>query len=237
MRHPLDPGYRVTNSFSSKHPGTDYAPPKAGQTGVPCYAPETSTVMASSKGTVEGNYVILQGLVSGKFYYFGHFAERKVAAGRGIQEGAVIGILGKTGQASGIHTHCEVRSARNVPFSGKVDPEKWFKDNVKEEPMFNEGDRKNWLTEAAMPDSGQYRNLVGKVTFKEALETMRRDELFRINPGDVVNLGKALGTNPAKGDKWKDYGYALNQAAKAVPSTPKDEYVPYQLPQLFTKKG
>jgi murein DD-endopeptidase MepM/ murein hydrolase activator NlpD len=134
MIYPVSGG-RVTNKFSRSHPGTDYAPPKPGDTKTPCLAPETSTVVAVGTGVIEGKYVILQGIKTGKFYYFGHFSKLTVSKGRGIAEGTVIGILGKTGKATGIHTHCEVRDERNSDFSGKHDPEKWFKAHVKEEEV------------------------------------------------------------------------------------------------------
>lgn len=132
MRYPVDL-VRITNGFRVSHQGADFAPPKPGQTGVAIYAPETGVVVASAfQLPVEGNYIILRGLETGKFYYFGHFAERKVQVGRGVAEGEVIGIMGKTGLATNIHCHVEVRDKRNTTFSGKVDPEQWFSENVKE---------------------------------------------------------------------------------------------------------
>lgn len=130
MRHPLNPGYRITTHFSSSHPGTDYAPPTPGQTGVSCHAPERSEVVIAGTGTVEGKYVILRGLDTGKFYYFGHFASHKVSSGGVIAEGTVIGTLGMTGKATGIHTHCEVRDVRKATYSQKHDPETWFKSHI-----------------------------------------------------------------------------------------------------------
>lgn len=129
MKFPVDQPYKITTPFSSAHPGLDIAPIPAGSTGRNCYAPERSTVIASSfVESLEGNYVMLRGFDTGKYYYFGHFAERKVSLGQNISEGAVIGILGMTGQADGIHTHCEVRTSTN---SGRIDPAQFFKDNIK----------------------------------------------------------------------------------------------------------
>lgn len=128
MRHPLNPGYRITSNFSSGHPGTDYAPKVPGTTGVGCYAPERCYVERSGYRPFplkEGNYLILRGLTSGKYYYFGHFASKNVGAGQHIGEGTLIGILGKTGRASGIHTHCEVRS--ELGGGVRVNPETFFK--------------------------------------------------------------------------------------------------------------
>lgn len=185
MRHPLDPGYRITSTFSKAHPGTDYAPPAKGQTGVPCYAPEKSTVIASSyNSALEGEYVILQGKDTGKFYYFGHFARnsRRVSVGQVIAEGTVIAMLGMTGKATGIHTHCEVRDARNSAFAGKHDPEAWFNKHI------TKGDDMTLSTEAVKTlyrrlfnregDAGGVKNYTGK-TLDFALKDMVGSKEFK----------------------------------------------------------
>jgi hypothetical protein len=128
VRFPLDE-YRITSYFSSAHSGIDLAPKIAGTTGVPCFAPEGGKVVSSSyNAALEGNYVILQGN-SGMFYYFGHFAERRVAVGDVVSEGQTIGILGSTGLSTGIHTHHEVRTKRNSTFAGyqQLDPEVYYR--------------------------------------------------------------------------------------------------------------
>ena len=75
--------------------------------------------------------------------------------------------------------------------------------------MFNEGDRINWLAETGTNDSGQYKNLVGQVTFKAAIEKMRTDGLLRVNTGDVVNVDKVFPTlgTAIKGKVWKNAVY------------------------------
>lgn len=148
MKHPMPSGYRITTNFSLAHPGTDYAPPTAGQTDCPCYAPEKGTVVVAGVGTVEGNYVIMQGTDTGKFYYFGHFSQRKVVTGQSVGQGAVLGILGKTGTATGIHTHCEVRDARNSTFAGKHNPEQWFKEHNAGGDMYDGKTAEQWYKEA-----------------------------------------------------------------------------------------
>lgn len=160
MRHPLNAGYRITQGFSQAHPGNDYAPPTRGQTGVGCYAPERSKVVASSTGKVEGNYVIIQGLDTGKFYYFGHFATRAVNVGQTISEGTLVGILGMTGSATGIHTHCEVRDARNASFAGKRDPESWFKNKIAEQQAAAQGGKKMTRAEAEAVVNALFANLL-----------------------------------------------------------------------------
>lgn len=116
--------YRITTNFSSGHPGLDVAPPVPGTKGIQVFAPERMKIIRSAYRPwpmQEGRYIIAQGK---KFYYFGHFAELKVKAGQTVSEDTVIGIMGKTGKATGIHTHFEVRNSIN---SGRIDPRKWFK--------------------------------------------------------------------------------------------------------------
>lgn len=62
------------------------------------------------------------------YYYFGHFASRLVKAGDSLKEGQPIGIIGMTGNATGVHTHHEVRKTQG---GNQVDPETYYK----EEPV------------------------------------------------------------------------------------------------------
>lgn len=132
MRYPVDNPYKITTTFSAAHPGIDIAPVPAGSKGRNCYAPERSKVIASAyKPNLEGNYVMLQGLDTGKYYYFGHFSERKVSLNQNIKEGWVIGTLGMTGLADGIHTHCEVRT---TPNGGQINPTPFFASHINNPP-------------------------------------------------------------------------------------------------------
>lgn len=111
-RFPLNPGYRITGGYRTGHLALDIAPPVPGNTNTGCFAPERAYVEASGyKSYPEGNYIILRGLQTGKYHYFGHFSTRRVLRGQTIAEGTLIGILGRTGAATGVHTHWEVRSA------------------------------------------------------------------------------------------------------------------------------
>lgn len=120
MIFPVQHAHRISQGFSSRHPGIDIAPLPAGKTGVPCLAPENSTVsLVGYKPSLEGHYVMLRG-DSGHHYYFGHFASKQVRTGQRIGEGQQIGVLGQTGKATGIHTHFEVRPT--IAASGQINP-------------------------------------------------------------------------------------------------------------------
>lgn len=123
MKFPVPQPYAITTKFSASHPGIDIAPIPAGTTGRKAVAPEKCKVVQSGYNpSLEGQYLILKGRT--KFYYFGHFAQRKVSVNQTVAEGATIGILGMTGKADGIHTHHEVRTSQH---EGSIDPEKYYK--------------------------------------------------------------------------------------------------------------
>lgn len=125
MRFPVKEPYRITNPFNlAYHPGIDIAPGTSGQTGVGCYAPEDCTVVGFGYvPTYEGRYLVLKSNKKNIWYYFGHFAEQKVKIGQSVKEGQLIGILGMTGLADGIHTHHEVRQTRS---GNQINPIKYY---------------------------------------------------------------------------------------------------------------
>lgn len=126
MKFPVNEPYNITTKFSGEHPGIDIAPVPAGSK-VVIYAPENSRVIAvGNRPALEGRYLILQG---SKFYYFGHFDSVSVTTGMSVTEGTPLGIMGKTGLATGVHTHFEVR---NTPNGSQIDPLsiKWEDDEV-----------------------------------------------------------------------------------------------------------
>lgn len=138
-RFPVNKPYRITQGFKPSHLGIDIAPGTPGKTGVKIYAPEMSKVVASGDNPkLEGKYLILQG--AKHWYYFGHFDSKSVRAGQSVKQGQVIGVMGKTGLATGIHTHHEVRTDR---YGGQIDPEKFYKsDTIKD--MYKGKTAKQW---------------------------------------------------------------------------------------------
>lgn len=121
------PGGKVTSTFGewrtfndghrSQHLGLDFG------------ASEGSKVRAANRGTVTlvrecflaGNVVVVAhgGGIATAYY---HLARPTVAEGDIVERGAVVGLVGKTGRATGPHLHLSVR----VP-GGFVDPAAFFK--------------------------------------------------------------------------------------------------------------
>lgn len=59
-----------------------------------------------------GNYVCVLG-DDGNYIYYCHMAARSVRAGERVAAGQLLGYIGRTGRATGVHLHFEVRDAKN----------------------------------------------------------------------------------------------------------------------------
>mgnify|MGYP001552904698 CR=1 FL=1 len=123
MRFPVD-NFRITSYQVGNHKeGVDIAPNIAGTPNVRINAPEQGQIKEVGVGSVEGKYLFMKGKETGKWYYFGHFASIAVKANQSVKEGQKLGVMGASGQATGIHTHHEVRHLRT---GGRIDVLKWY---------------------------------------------------------------------------------------------------------------
>lgn len=90
--------------YSSYHAGQDFGAPA----GIPIAAPAAGVVVLADKLSVRGNAVILdhgRGIFSG----YWHLSEISVEAGRIVQAGDLLGLVGTTGLSTGAHLHWELR--------------------------------------------------------------------------------------------------------------------------------
>lgn len=132
---PVPVGSRYTSGFMTKarpnHAGADWAPPKPGQN-VGVYAVADGTVIAAGKGVLaghSGNIVIINhGKLTGNgstdttVTNYGHLDSMSVAKGDKVKAGQKIGVMGATGNVTGVHLHLGVR------FNGRfADPRAWLK--------------------------------------------------------------------------------------------------------------
>lgn len=133
---PVPVGCRPTSGFRTKarpdHAGDDFAPPKPGQKGIPIHAVADGTVksVGNTNGLPghTGRYVLIDhGIHKDKYgadrmqSYSGHLASYSVRAGDKVKAGQVIGEMGETGNASGVHLHL------GVLCNGKfIDPSDWL---------------------------------------------------------------------------------------------------------------
>lgn len=98
----------ITQYCSAGHPAIDigwHTPDP------PVYAAAEGTVCAAARDVDGANYVVIrhENAVEGKLAYtlYWHLASFRVKAGQKVQQGEKIGVMGRTGNASGVHLHFE----------------------------------------------------------------------------------------------------------------------------------
>lgn len=138
---PVPVGSRFTSGFMTRsrpnHAGTDYAPPKPGQH-VNIYAVADGTVAAAGVNVLKGHtgviVVLDHGLLTGNgstdrtLTNYGHLQKSLVRPGQKVKAGEIIGIMGETGNVTGVHLHLGVRFKRLGAKSYKwSDPAAWLK--------------------------------------------------------------------------------------------------------------
>lgn len=111
--NPVRVGYIVTQEWdqigwgtSVIHGGIDLAPTAGGNP--PVYAARSGVVTdVVHNDPTGGNYVVIQH-DDGYWTYYGHFDSMNVNVGDKVDNNTVVGIMGATGLASGVHLHFEV---------------------------------------------------------------------------------------------------------------------------------
>ncbi|GAB6171983.1 hypothetical protein JCM15765_14610 [Paradesulfitobacterium aromaticivorans] len=120
-------GVKNTRYIKGYHTGVDMA---SGDYNIHAACPGTviQARYAPGKGADPsgwGNYVILRSADGQHDLIHAHLSSVAVSAGQTVSEGAVLGIMGSTGQSTGPHLHFEVRKA---PWENRndVDPMKFL---------------------------------------------------------------------------------------------------------------
>ncbi|WP_081111944.1 M23 family metallopeptidase [Bdellovibrio bacteriovorus] len=108
---------RMTRGFLPKkrrpHLGIDLAAPK----GTPILASQAGTVIYAGREFRGYGKMVLIESGNGFATLYAHFDKILVAEGQKVRQGEVIGAMGRTGRATGVHLHFEVRKNR-----GPIDP-------------------------------------------------------------------------------------------------------------------
>ena len=117
---PLSGDYRITATFgqggslwSNDHTGVDLAAPS----GTPVAAVAAGTVTHSGYAGAYGTRVEVTH-ADGTETSYSHLSRSDVVEGQTVQQGAVLGAVGSTGNSTGPHLHLELTPAGGVP----VDP-------------------------------------------------------------------------------------------------------------------
>lgn len=149
---PLPTGCRLTSGYGRRngilHAGTDYAPPKPGETGIPVYAVADGTVQFIGYGSGllsdyipyhSGRFIYLDhGLIGGDRMrtYYGHLAQTHVTPGSRVRAGDQIGIMGGSGSSGEdhfpIHLHFGVsqNSVRPIKAATRYKAPGWINADV-----------------------------------------------------------------------------------------------------------
>jgi len=109
---------------STNHKGTDIG--RVGYTS-PIYASKAGTVIVSQYSSSYGNYVVVSH-GGGNTTLYAHMSSRKVEVGQYVNQGAVLGITGSTGNSTGPHLHFEIteNGVRINPLSHGAQPQKGY---------------------------------------------------------------------------------------------------------------
>lgn len=102
-----DFGYRIhpISKVRKLHTGVDFAPKIAGTRNVPIYATQDGIVKRNRYHYSMGNYIYLQHTSDAYTSVYMHMSKSLVKEGQRIKKGQQIGIMGTTGNSTGIHLH------------------------------------------------------------------------------------------------------------------------------------
>lgn len=109
---PVNEGTPTTDEFGWRinpvtfeeefHNGLDYA----GKLNDPIYATMSGTVVASEGGNaLRGNWIMIKHDLDPYYSKYLHLNGRSVAIGDIVSKGQIIGVMGSTGQSTGVHLH------------------------------------------------------------------------------------------------------------------------------------
>ncbi len=120
-------GAEIDGYYSNPVPGGLLTQGVHGWNGVDIGAPAGTPIHAAAGGTVivaksggwnggYGSYVVVSHS-NGTQTLYSHMSSVRASVGQGVSAGDTIGLVGRTGSATGNHLHFEVRGAKN-PFAG-----------------------------------------------------------------------------------------------------------------------
>lgn len=95
-------------SWARWHTGTDFAPTGATPANPALFSVCTGTVYSVSYDGTLGNQIIIQDSTSGNYWRYCHMQSRSpLSVGDNVNTGTQVGIMGDTGNVTGVHLHLE----------------------------------------------------------------------------------------------------------------------------------
>lgn len=129
---PVNEGTPLTDRFGWRinpvtfeeefHNGDDYA----GQLNDPIYATMSGTVVASEgNNPLRGNWVMIKHDIDPYYSKYLHLNGRSVGVGDTVSRGQIIGVMGSTGQSTGVHLHFTITTTPEGEVDGGqyIDPQ------------------------------------------------------------------------------------------------------------------
>ncbi len=115
---PTSTNYNITSSYSNYHPAIDIVTTD-GNTNV--YAANSGVIVTDSYKWDGGNYLVLQ-QDNGYYTLYCHLSSKTVTVGQRVEKGQIIGIMGRTGFATGVHLHFSVWNGYPYENSTHINP-------------------------------------------------------------------------------------------------------------------
>lgn len=101
---PAASGYYLSTYYSSGHPAIDIVPTNGDYN---IYAASSGVVVTNSWKWDGGNYLIIK-QDNGYYSLYCHLASKLVEQGQRVNKGDIIGLMGRTGRATGVHLHYSI---------------------------------------------------------------------------------------------------------------------------------
>lgn len=115
---PTSTSYYISSAYSSYHPAIDIVTTD-GNTNI--YAAYSGVIVTNSYKWDGGNYLVLR-QDNGYYSLYCHLSEKLAVEGQRVEKGQVIGIMGRTGKATGVHLHYSIWTGYPYRNSKSINP-------------------------------------------------------------------------------------------------------------------
>ena len=111
------------SSWARYHTGTDFAPYGTTPANPPLYSVCSGTVYSVSYSTSLGNQILIQDSLTGNYWRYCHMQSAStLSAGDNVTTATQVGIMGATGNVTGIHLHLEYATTPTWDYDTFLNP-------------------------------------------------------------------------------------------------------------------
>lgn len=115
---PATTSYYISTPYSRGHAAIDIVP-RNGDYNI--RAASSGVIVTNSWKWDNGNYLVLR-QDNGYYTMYAHLSQKLVSEGQRVEKGQVIGIMGRTGRATGVHLHYSVWNGYPYRGSSPINP-------------------------------------------------------------------------------------------------------------------